>query len=373
MKRQLREELATLPNVCFLDVDSPRDPARRFWFEQKVLPGLIRRSGADVLLSAGNFALRNSPVPQILLSGNSLYTSSDFARDLRARREYVLWLDNRIKGFFARRSIHWADSTVAPSRTFAEELRRWTGKEIVSIYHGFDHDVFFGDPTALPAQVHHKLESAYGALRLLFVSHYNYYRNFETLLRAIPILRDRLGKKIRLFLTCQLSSEDNPGSHRTEEAAALVEQLGIHEEVVELGTLPYGLLHHVYKACDIYVTPAYAETFAHPLVEAMASGLPVVASDLRVHHEICSEAAMFFPRFAPEELAGCVVQIHESSALRNQLVECGQERARQFSWSGHVDQVAALAGGLKNTFGKSVPHTVLAADKLRKYGHHRTA
>jgi glycosyltransferase involved in cell wall biosynthesis len=373
MKRQLREELASSPDVCFLDVHSPHDAARRFWFEQKALPGLIRRSGADVLVSAGNFALRNSPVPQILLSGNSLYTSSDFARDLRARREYVLWLDNRIRGFFARRSIHWADSTVAPSRTFAEELRRWTGKEIVSIYHGFDPDVFFGDATVLPAQVHHKLDSAYGALRLLFVSHYNYYRNFETLLRAIRILRDRPGQKIRLFLTCQLRSEDNPGSYRAEEAATLVEHLGIREEIVELGTIPYTQLHHVYKACDVYVTPSYAETFAHPLVEAMASGLPVVASDLRVHREICCEAAMFFPRFSPEKLAECVAQIHESSALKNQLVECGQERARQFSWRGHVDQIVSLASGLKNTFGKPVPHIVPAVDKPRDYSYNRTA
>ena len=65
--------------------------------------------------------------------------------------------------------------------------------------------------------------------------------------------------------------------------------------VVELGAVPYSLLHQVYRECDIYVTPAYAESFAHPLVEAMASGLPIVASDLAVHREICQDAAIYFP------------------------------------------------------------------------------
>jgi len=365
MKRELRKEFVTSPNISFLDVDSPQEAARRFWFEQKALPGLIRSSGADVLVSAGNFALRNSPVPQILLSGNSLYTSSDFARDLRARREYAFRLDNRIKGFFARRSIHWADSTVAPSRTFAEELRRWTGKQIVSIYHGFDSDVFFSDSTGLPRHIQEKLDSTYDALRLLFVSHYNYYRNFETLLRAIPILRDRLGQKIRLFLTCELRSGANPGSYRAEEAAALVEGLGIREEVVELGTVPYRLLHHVYKMCDVYVTPAYAETFAHPLVEAMASGLPVVASDLPVHREICGRAALYFQRFSPEELSGQVLHIAESAECRQWLSHLGVTRSQNFSWAKHTAELLGLAASLVRARAVSCEARVLTPEGSR--------
>ena len=69
------------------------------------------------------------------------------------------------------------------------------------------------------------------------------------------------------------------------------------------------MLHQVYRACNIYVTPAYAESFAHPLVEAMASGLPVVAADTEVHREICQDAAIYFPRFSPEDMADRICQI----------------------------------------------------------------
>jgi glycosyltransferase involved in cell wall biosynthesis len=340
----LKRELGDLPNIAWVKLEGDQGAMLRFCQEQATLPRLIRRSGADVLISTGNFALWKSPVPQILLSGNSLYTSADFYRDLRSRRDYRLWLDTRIKGIFAKRSVHWADRTVAPSQAFAAELRRWTGVPVLSIYHGFNYATFCQDGIALPAHTRQKLDFAKDALRLLFVSHYNYYRNFETLLRAIPFLQNRLGKRgVVLFLTCNLRSENNPGSYHAEPAAALVQQLGIAEQVVELGAIPYHLLHHVYRACDVYVTPAYAETFAHPLVEAMASGLPLVASDLPVHREICGEAALYFQRFSPQELADQVLCLEASSDLRTALAERGRTRSREFSWEKHVEEILGVA------------------------------
>jgi glycosyltransferase involved in cell wall biosynthesis len=342
--RSLRQELGDLPNIAWAQLETNQGAASRFYQEQANLPGLIRRSGADVLISSGNFALWRSPVPQILLSGNSLYTSADFYDDLRSRGDYRLWLDTRIKGIFAKRSVYWADRTVAPSRAFAVELQRWTGAQILSIHHGFDYETFCKDGTALAGPTQQKLDSAKDALRLLFVSHYNYYRNFETLLRAIPLIQNRLSRRrVVLFLTCKLSSDKNPGSYHAEPAAELVQRLGIAEQVLELGAIPYHLLHHVYGACNIYVTPAYAETFAHPLVEAMASGVPVVAADLPVHREVCGEAALYFPRFSPQELADRVLRLEGSPGLQQALAERGCAQSREFSWEKHVEELLQVA------------------------------
>jgi glycosyltransferase involved in cell wall biosynthesis len=355
----LKQELGHLPNVAWADLRTDHGTALRFWQEQAILPRLIDRSGADVLISAGNFALWRSPIPQILLSGNSLYTSSDFYRDLRSRKDYRLWLDTRVKGVFAKQSVSWADRTVAPSLAFADELRRWTKGQVISIHHGFNCESFCKNGTALPAATQQKLDSAKDSLRLLFVSHYNYYRNFETLLQSIPLIRERLhGRKVVLFLTCKLRSEENPGSFRAEPAAALIQRLGIASQVVELGAIPYHLLHHVYSACDVYVTPAYAETFAHPLVEAMASGLPVVAADLPVHREVCGQAALYFQRFSPGELAEQVLVLEASQDLRKVLGERGRHRAHQFSWDKHVSELLALAAQL--TQGSSPKYQISA-------------
>lgn len=341
-----RRELGEMPNVSFVESSESSIPGafRRFVSEQTALPKLIRRSGAQVLISAGNFALWNSPVPQILLSRNSLYTSSDFQRDVRARGDYAIWADTLVKGWLARRSIARADITVAPSESFATDLGQWTGRKVLAVHHGFDPDTFTRDATPLPAAAKAQLEQGKDALRLLFVSHYNYYRNFETLFRALPILRERLnGKKVKLFLTCRLSSDENPGSYRAEAASSLVNNLRSSDSVVELGTIPYRSLHHLYRACHIYVTPAYTESFAHPLIESMSSSLPVVASDLHVHQEICGDAGIYFPRFSPEALAERVLQVQQSPELAKKLSSNGLRRARDFSWCKHVEQLVVLA------------------------------
>jgi glycosyltransferase involved in cell wall biosynthesis len=183
-----------------------------------------------------------------------------------------------------------------------------------------------------------------GSLRLLLVSNYNYYRNFETLIRATAILKKKLHPRtVRLILTCKLNPEDNPGDFHADAAAELVRQLRLGEEVVELGAVPYALLHHLYRACDLYVTPAYAETFAHPLVEAMASGLPVIASDLAVHREICGQAALYFARFSPGVLTERIGQATQSTGQTAVMREMGIVRSRDFGWDKHVEELLLLA------------------------------
>ena len=348
LRPELRQEMGIWPNITFEEVRDVPSAGRRFFWEQREVAKLVRERKADILVSAGNFAIRTSPVPQILLSGNSLYTSRDFRRDLRTRGEYAMWADNGVKSFFAARSVQWANVTVAPSEAFAAELRRWTGSpRVVSIHHGFDPEVFFSEHTPLPENAVEGLKATEGCLRLLFVSHYNYFRNFETLFRGLKKIREALpGRNVKLLLTTRLLSEENPGTFRAEKAAALVQELGLAQHVIELGAVPYLHLHQLYRACDIYVTPSYAETFAHPLVEAMACGVPIVASDLGAHREVAGDAGEYFPCFSGEDLAARVADVASSTARSQTLSTNGLRRASEFSWEKHVEKLARLAGTL---------------------------
>lgn len=334
-------------NVTVLKSPLGQGAGRRFLWEQFRIPRQIRAADADVLLSTGNFALRNSPVPQVLLSGNSLYLSKDFSRDLRNRHEYRMLAEHYARSALATRSIAWADCTVAPSQSFAGDLQQWTGEEkIVAIHHGFDQGAFFRDSAPLPREVLSKLDSSPNALRLLFVSHYNYYRNFETLFRAVALLSQNYGKDVKLFLTCRLRPDETPGSYQVQRAATLIQELGIAANIIELGHIPNPLLHRVYRACQIYVSASYAETFAHPLVEAMACGLPVVASDLPVHREICRDAAIYFDRFSPQELADRILELSGRRELQGKMLKAGEARALEFSWSLHVEELLAVMRSL---------------------------
>jgi len=343
-----RKEFRDQSNLSFVEfVDESVSAATRFVRAQKLIPELFRRSGANVLLSAGNIALFRSPVPQILLSGNALYTSEDFFRDVPRRGQYGLWFDTKLKGRLAKWSVRSADCTVAPSEAFAAEIQRWTGVRARAIHHGFDRDLFFQNTAPLPQQLQAKLERNQNELRLLFVSHYYYYRNFETLIRArSPAQETNRESGSETVSDVQAPAGDHPGLYRPEAAAALVQELGVAPNLVELGAVPYHLLHHVYRACDLYVTPAYVETFADPLVEAMASGRPVIASDLAVRREVCGEAALYFATFSPELLAETVCRVAQSPELYRQMSERGVGRSGDFSWKDHVAQVVSIAEAL---------------------------
>jgi glycosyltransferase involved in cell wall biosynthesis len=74
--------------------------------------------------------------------------------------------------------------------------------------------------------------------------------------------------------------------------------------------------------------------------------VPVVAADLPVHREVCGEAALFFPRFSPQELADQVLRLEASPDLRKTFIESGRIRSREFSWEKHVDALLDLATSL---------------------------
>jgi glycosyltransferase involved in cell wall biosynthesis len=340
----LRREFSELPPIRLVESQGSPGALRRFIREQTELPKLIRKNGSQVLVSAGNFALWNSPVPQILLSRNALYTSAEFRRDVRQRGDYGIWADTAVKGWLARQSIARAEVNLAPTHAFADALTDWSGRKVFCLHHGFDPDFFRADSTPLPAETRAHLEDASDALRLLFVSHYNYYRNFETLFRSLPILSERLqGRKVKLFLTCRLGAGGSPGPYRSAAASSLVQSLRSRDSIVELGAIPYGSLHHLYGACHLYVSPAYAESFAHPLVEAMSSGLPVVASDIPVHREICRDAAFYFPTFSPDGLAQAIARICQSPTMAAEIAGNGMRRAQDFRWDQHVDRLLDYA------------------------------
>ena len=264
-----------------------------------------------------------------------------------------MWLDTRLRGILAKRSISWADVTVAPSAVFADELMRWTGRSVSAVHHGFDREQFTRDSSPLSPEIKATLDSAEESFKLLFVSHYNYYRNFETLIRALPALREEIaGRSVKLLLTCHLEPGKNPGAYRPESAAKLVRDLGVSDMVMQLGAIPYRKLHQIYARADAYVTPAYTETFAHPLVEAMSSGVPVIASDIGVHREICRSAAVYFERFSPGDIAQQVVRVASDEA-RAPMVQAGLQRARDFSWKLHVERIVELVHSLTDSSASS--------------------
>ena len=92
----------------------------------------------------------------------------------------------------------------------------------------------------------------------------------------------------------------------------------------------------------MFVFPSLVESFGHPLVEAMAAGLPIAASDIPVHREVCGDAAIYFDPFDPNELADRIESLKTSGRLRERLAQMGIRRVKeQFDGVAHVQRFLA--------------------------------
>jgi glycosyltransferase involved in cell wall biosynthesis len=320
---------------------------KRLWWEQTSLRRQLKNQSVDVLVSLGNFALLGAPVPQILFNRNDLHFSEEFNRDLRARGLYREMISNRLKRAFAQISIKAARENVTPTAAFADKLKaRHRTCDFRVIHFGFDPQVFTADETPLSDEQISRLELNRPLRRLLYVSHYNYFRNFETLIRALPKIAEKLkrasGEEIQLVLTTEIKRGAVYGGYDATAAAELIDRLGVRGQIAMLGAVPYGRLHHLYRHCDLYVCPSYSESFGHPLLEAMAAGLPVAAADLPVHHEICDGAAVYFGVFDEEALADACVRVLGDEKLCAKLRAAGEAQYQRFSWDEHVSALIGL-------------------------------
>lgn len=98
----------------------------------------------------------------------------------------------------------------------------------------------------------------------------------------------------------------------------------------------------LYAICDVLLFPTLEEGFGLPAIEAFASGLPVVTSDISVMREVCGGAALLSDPLDPRALARAVA---EASSHPQDLVERGYRRAKDFS-------IENLATGLASFFAR---------------------
>lgn len=100
-----------------------------------------------------------------------------------------------------------------------------------------------------------------------------------------------------------------------------------------VGRLGDSALAEAYRLADVFCAPStHGESFGLVLLEAMACGCPVVASDLRGYREAAGGAALLVPPGQPDALAAALARVADEQVLRLDLVACGHRRAHALAW-----------------------------------------
>lgn len=163
--------------------------------------------------------------------------------------------------------------------------------------------------------------------RLVFVGRCEEPKDHATLLRALTVVPDA-----HLILV-----GDGPLRPRLEQMA---ETLTIRKRVTFLGLR--NDVASILKASDIYVHSTHSDGFGIAACEAMAAGLPVVASNVPGLAQVVEGAGVCFPPENHVALAHCLSELIASPKLRHEMSQASIQRARQFSIEHTVDEYVQL-------------------------------
>lgn len=211
------------------------------------------------------------------------------------------------------------------------------------VYHGVDpsfrprerHDA----AALATVAAHYNLPGRY----LLFVGRLNVRKNIETLLAALARIAD---SALPLVV---VGERDWKSSDAPRKAA----ELGIGSRVRFLGAVGHEALPAIYALAEAFVFPSLAESFGLPLLEAMASGVPCVASNVTCLPEICGDGALTVDPRSPAEIASAIDRVLGDQGFRANLRARGLARAAGFTWERSATALLASLYRAANPAGGS--------------------
>ena len=299
----------------------------RMW-AQATIPFFLRRTGADLYHATKNLSVIGAPCPVVI-------TVNDLTHVLLAR--CYPWLDNMywrwIQPFMLRRAAR----IIAISESTRQGLIDCYGldeRRIEVIYPCYHPR--YRQATSVATRV--AVRNRYGLPEsyILYVGGLGLHKNVTTLVSSFDAIASRVPQGLVLV----------GGNYHTSSDQALfsaVAEGGRARRIWLLDAVPEEDMPAIYQMADLFVLPSLNEGFGLTLLEAMASGVPVVASCAGAIPEVVGGAGCLLSAIQDQQaLAGTLLALLNSPSERAVLKEKGTARAAAFSWETTATKTVAF-------------------------------
>ena len=160
---------------------------------------------------------------------------------------------------------------------------------------------------------------------ILYIGRLSKMKNIKNLLKAYSMIGDKIVDKLIIV-------GDNETSLQSEmELAGLSDR--IKKRVIFKKNIDERSKCALMKNASLLIFPTLYEGFGLPPLEAMACGCPVIVSDNSSLPEVCGEAAYYVNPQDPSNISDAIIAVLNNKTLRDELINKGLERAKQFSWT----------------------------------------
>jgi glycosyltransferase involved in cell wall biosynthesis len=247
----------------------------------------------------------------------------------------VFWLSERVIGKMRMRAImKTADKIISISNTMTALCAQKTGlpdSKFRTIYHGVDESFRpITDNTILDVvKQKYNLPEKF----ILFIGGLYPQKNFSALVKAFSLMVNDVPHQLVVAGKARWKYKND---------LKLIEEKGLETRIQLLGWVNPEEIPALYNLADCFVYPSLYEGFGLCLVEAMATGCPVVAASTGALPEIAQDAALLVDPQNHPQMQEAILKVISDTGLRHDLIQKGRLRAKDFTWEKCAEETLKL-------------------------------